>query len=73
MAEKKEEKTVLIHLLPAEWDNAEFIVVGINGRRWQINTGEDVEVPWFIAESIANSKADAVEAVKRARNGGKKK
>lgn len=69
----KEKKDVLIHLIPAEWDNAEFILVGINGKRYQVNTGVDVEVPWYIAESIRNSKADAIEAVKRAKNGGKKK
>lgn len=71
--ETKKEKTVLIFLIPAEWDNAEFITIGINAKTYQINTGEEVEVPWFVAEKIANVKMASVEALKRAKNGGKKK
>lgn len=73
--EKKEEKkkTVMIHLIPGEWDNAEFEIFGINEKTYQINTGEDVEVPWELAESIANIVAAKKEASNRAKNSGKKK
>lgn len=73
--EKKEEKkkTVMIHLIPSEWDNAEFEVFGMNEKTYQISTGEDVEVPWELAESIANIVAAKKEAANRARNNGKKK
>ena len=73
--EKKEEKkkTVMIHLIPGEWDNSEFEVFGINEKMYQINTGEDVEVPWELAESIANIVAAKKEAASKARSGGKKK
>lgn len=73
--EKKEEKkkTVMIHLIPSEWDNQEFEVFGIREKTYQINTGEDVEVPWELAESIANIVAAKKEAAKNARGGGKKR
>ncbi len=73
--EKKEEKkkTVMIHLIPGEWDNQEFEVFGIREKTYQINTGEDVEVPWELAESIANIVAAKKEAAKNAKSGGKKK
>ena len=73
--EVKEEKkkTVMIHLIPGEWDNSEFEVFGINEKMYQINTGEDVEVPWELAESIANIVAAKKEAASKAKSGGKKK
>ena len=73
--EKKEvkKKTVMIHLIPGEWDNQEFEVFGIREKTYQINTGEDVEVPWELAESIANIVAAKKEAAKNAKSGGKKK
>lgn len=72
MADEKK-KTVMIHLIPAEWDNQEFKVFGINEKTYQINTGEDVEVPWELAESIANIAADRKVAAIKAKNGGKLK
>lgn len=68
-----EKKPVTIHLIPSEWDNAEFYVFGMSGKLYQINTGEDVEVEWDLAESIANVAAARKEARERARAGGKKK
>ena len=71
--EKKEEKkTVTIHLIPSEWDNAEFYVFGINGKTYQINTGEDVEVPIALAKSIKNITNAKKTARTRAKNNGKK-
>ena len=71
-AEKKKD-TVMIHLIPGEWDNQEFEVFGIREKTYQINTGEDVEVPWELAESIANIVAAKKEAARNAKGGGKKK
>lgn len=62
---------VTIHLIPAEWDYQEFVVCGINGTIYQINTGEDVEVPVEIAENLANAKRDMDECKRRARNNAK--
>ncbi len=72
MAEEKK-KTVMIHLIPAEWDNLEFEVFGLNDKTYQINTGEDVEVSAELAECIANVAADRKVAAIKAKNGGKKK
>ena len=71
VAPKADEK-VTIHLIPAEWDNEEFYVFGINGTLTQINTGVDVEVSRDLAERIANVKRDRLEARKRSANGNKK-
>lgn len=58
---------VTIHLIPAEWDNEEFYIFGINGTIYQINTGVDVEVSRDLAELISNVKRARREADKRSK------
>lgn len=53
---KKAEK-VSMHLFKDNDKYNQDVVVGINGKKWQIKRGVDVEVPPEVAEVIRNSEA----------------
>ena len=56
------DKTVKI-LLPRGRKNEEnFIIVSVNGRRWKIMKGVEVEVPDFVAEVLENAEMMAETA-----------
>lgn len=51
--EKQEEKTTVKIKLPrAPRGQDNFIIAGWNGKMYQIKRGEEVEVPWQLAEQL---------------------
>ena len=39
---------------------ARDVLVGVNGRAWQLKRGEDLDVPWRVVVALQNSIADVV-------------
>lgn len=56
MAEQKKEKMVTIHLFRDTERYKDDVIVGLNGKMYQIKRGMDVEVPEAVAEIIENSR-----------------
>lgn len=54
---KKTKEKVSMHLFKDNDKYNQDVVVGINGKKWQIKRGVDVEVPPEVAEVIKNSEA----------------
>ena len=48
-------RTVTIRLFKDSGKYKDDMIVGLNGRIWQIKRGVDVEVPWAVAEIIRES------------------
>lgn len=57
MATKKdpEKMTEIVYVEPRHRDE-DSIFVGVNGRKWQVKTGENVEVPIEVADAIKCAK-----------------
>ena len=60
---KKDTVKIRLPFLPNHED--EEVFVSVNGYRYQIQRGVDVEVPKFVAEALHNSERQKMEAHKR--------
>lgn len=59
-AAKQDTVTIKLAYLPGQEENEVF--VGVNGYRYQIQRGVEVEVPRFVAEVLANSEKQKMQA-----------
>lgn len=48
-------KTETVFLDRAGKNEQNFVWVAVNGRAWQIPRGQNVSVPWFVAEELRRS------------------
>ena len=60
IAKKNEEldpmRPVMIHLFKDSGKYKDDVVVGLNGKVWQIQRGVDVEIPWAVAQVLERHK-----------------
>lgn len=54
--DEPEEKYAIVNIPLSDRDEKDSEFVGVNGNTYQIKKGEDVRVPLFVAEVLANKK-----------------